>query len=218
MKDSTKSLITLGINSQNENGDTSLMLSVYESDLEAVKQLLVQGADVQIENNGGETVLFGAANQDDMKILRTIIDTGVDLNHQEKYYKQTALFTPAEVGHTAALRLLLKSGAEPNIKDKGGFTPLQWATQEKQLSAMKILISFGADVNNISKKGITPLMSASIAGFYKGVELLLSAGADVKMQDKKGNTAITFSEENKYPKIVKVLQEVANKRLSDENN
>lgn len=212
MKDSTKSLIAFGINSQNENGDTPLMLSVYESDLEAVKQLLEQGADVQIENNSGETVLFSAANQDDMKILRAVIDTGIDLNHQENYYKQTALFTPAEVGHTAALRLLLKAGANPNIKDKGGFTPLQWAAQEKQLNAMKTLISFGADVNNKSKKGITPLMSASIAGFYKGVELLLSAGADIYIQDKKGNTAITFSEENKHSKIVKVLQEVANKQ------
>ena len=212
MKDSTKSLITLGINSQNENGDTPLMLSIYDSDLETVKQLLEQGADVQIENNSGETVLFGAANQEDMKILSAIIDTKIDLNHQEKYYKQTTLFTPAEVGHTTALRLLLKAGADPNIKDKGGFTPLQWAAQEKQLSAMKTLISFGADVNCKSKKGITPLMSASIVGFYKGVELLLSAGADVNIQDKKGNTAITFSEENKYSKIIKVLQEVANKQ------
>lgn len=185
MKDLIKSLIALGINSQNENGDTPLMLSVYGSDLEAVKQLLKQGADVQIENNSGETVLFGAANQEDMKILSVIINTGIDLNHQEKYYRQTALFTPAEVGHTTALRLLLKAGADVNCK---------------------------------SKKGITPLMAASIAGFYKGVELLLSVGADINIQDKKGNTAITFSEENKYSKIVKILQEVADKQLIAENN
>lgn len=218
MKDYIKSLMALGINSKDENGNTPLMLSVYESDLEAVKQLLEQGADVHVENNEGETVLFGASNQDDMKILRAIIGTGVNLNYQEYYYKRTALFTPAEVGHTAALRTLLKAGADPNIKDKGGFTPLHWAAQEKQLRAMKTLIAFSADINSISKKGMTPLMCAANVGFYKGVELLLSAGANFALQDKKGNTAISLAVKNKYAKIINLLQEVANKQLSAENN
>ena len=61
-------------------------------------------------------------------------------------------------------------------------------------------------------------MCATNAGFYKGVELLLSAGADFALQDKKGNTAISLAVKNKYAKIINLLQEVANKQLSAENN
>ena len=53
--------------------------------------------------------------------------------------------------------MLLNNGAEPNIEDKYGNTPLHWASFRGQKFAAEILLDFGADGENINKSKQTAL-------------------------------------------------------------
>lgn len=77
--------------------------------------------------------------------------------------------------HTHALKYLLENGADPNIQDKVGNTPLHIAVQSSSDIAVSHLLSHGADPNLLNNYKLTPLTdylpSSSI------ISLLVSRGA-----------------------------------------
>jgi ankyrin repeat protein len=80
-------------------------------------------------------------------------------------------------GNADSVRLLLESGADPNIRNDGGATALMWAVGD--LEKTRLLLDHGADANARSDDGRTPLLIA--AGRYGSVavvKLLLDHGAN----------------------------------------
>src|SRR5580704_8223302 len=89
----------------------------------------------------------------------------------------TPLMYAALYGDAAAVRLLLESGANPNIRNDAGATALMWAVEDQEKT--RLLLEKGADANARSDDGRTPLMIAS--GQYGAgpvVKLLLDHGAN----------------------------------------
>jgi ankyrin repeat protein len=89
----------------------------------------------------------------------------------------TPLLYAALYGNADTVRLLLESGAEPNIRNDGGATALMWAVGD--LEKTRLLLEHGADANGRSDDGRTPLLIA--AGRYGSsavVKLLLDHGAN----------------------------------------
>jgi ankyrin repeat protein len=52
---------------------------------------------------------------------------------------------------------LLKKGANPNVKDKLGWSPLHHAVSFNHLPTVKLLLEYGADSNLANNKKWTPL-------------------------------------------------------------
>ena len=99
-----------------------------------------------------------------------------------------------------------------NAKDKGGWTPLHWASRRgdrhfKAGSVVRFLLEHGADVNVQNKSGVTPLHTASSGGALEVVRLLLEHGADVEARHEDGRTALQFAAENGNDSVVKLLGE-----------
>lgn len=91
----------------------------------------------------------------------------------------------------ARLKSMTASGADVNVSDARGSTPLMHAAAIGSLEAMKILLKAGADVNVRSKLGRTPLLvAAGRPGSADAVRLLLSKGADSKVADVRGSTPL----------------------------
>jgi len=67
-------------------------------------------------------------------------------------------------GHTEIVTLLLNQGADVNIRDRKGETPLMRTAAEGQLGLVTMLIEKGADVNAQATKGETALMYAEWYG------------------------------------------------------
>jgi len=89
----------------------------------------------------------------------------------------TPLMYAALYADADALRRLLASGADPNIRNEAGATALMWAVDD--LEKTQLLVEHGADVNASSNDGRTPLLIATIrAGSTDVVKLLLDHGAD----------------------------------------
>lgn len=199
-------LLETGINARDKNGKTALILAAWRGDLPAVQKLLSKGADVLIVDNLGDNALHYAARQNNTEVLSAILKTPVDKNLKSKSgYKQTPLFTPAEVGNIPVLSMLLQNGCQPNVYDKGKFTPLQWAAQQGKTNAIQLLLKHGANPNTSSSKGITPLISASISGVLQSVALLLKAGAKIDATAKNGYTALIYAAYYGHADIVQYL-------------
>ncbi|WP_264392688.1 ankyrin repeat domain-containing protein [Porphyrobacter sp. ULC335] len=87
------------------------------------------------------------------------------------------------------IRFLLQRGADPNIRNKKGITPLQLATAMGFADGVEALIKGGATVNVSDQTGETPLIAAVHARNVAMVRLLLEKGADPDHNDNSGRSA-----------------------------
>jgi uncharacterized protein len=92
------------------------------------------------------------------------------------------------------IRFLLQRGADPNIRNKKGLTPLQLATSLSFTDGVEALVKGGANVNVGDQTGETPLIAAVHARNVGLVRLLLEKGADPDHNDNSGRSARDYME------------------------
>ena len=91
------------------------------------------------------------------------------------------------------LRFLLAKGANPNIADRKGTTPLQLAAQLGFVEGVEILAERGAAVDVPNSTGETPLIAAVHRRDGPLVRLLIAEGADADRADNSGRTARDYA-------------------------
>eukprot|EP01114_Cavostelium_apophysatum_P023836 TRINITY_DN910_c0_g1_i1.p1 TRINITY_DN910_c0_g1~~TRINITY_DN910_c0_g1_i1.p1 ORF type:complete len:947 (-),score=287.15 TRINITY_DN910_c0_g1_i1:24-2864(-) len=113
---------------------------------------------------------------------------GVNISYTDEEGK-TALHWAGSLGQTETIRALLKAGANPELVDVQGCTPLTAAVFMGQEAAAEVLIDEGNVVIDApNKDGMTPLHWAVIEQHYGCVELLIRKGANLSFRNNKGQT------------------------------
>jgi ankyrin repeat protein len=105
------------------------------------------------------------------------------------------LHRAAQEGDLAAATALIDAGADIEIRDDNGRTPLLDAVWGRHASTVQLLMDRGADINAPTNELWTPLMEAvyqSESNPCNGsvVRALLDAGADIHAQNDQGQTAL----------------------------
>ena len=159
----------------NENFETPLFQALRTEDVDIVKLLVKNGADVNKENKDGNTPLIKACKKENKNIVKLLIEYGADVNKENKNI----------------VKLLIEYGADVNKENKDGNTPLIYSCNHYYKDIAELLIENGADVNKENKDGDTPLIKACEKK-YNGniVKLLIENGADVNKENKDGNTPL----------------------------
>jgi len=118
-------LLTAGakVDAQNRFGDRPLAVAALNGKLAIVKKLHARGGAL---NPPGWTPLIYAATNNQIEVMRYLIDAGANVN-AEAPNGTTALMMAARGGHTEAVDLLLARGAEVNHRNQSGATALSWA-------------------------------------------------------------------------------------------
>lgn len=106
----------------------------------------------------------------------------------------TALHQAAYGDDLAAVRQLLKAGANAKAANRFGATPLSLACQNGNGAMVEALLKAGADPNGTLPGGETMLMTASRTGKVEAVRALIAAGANVNARESRaGQTALMWA-------------------------
>ena len=111
---------------------------------------------------------------------------------------RTALHIATQRRDSTWLRYLLTAGANPNIADKKGVTPLMLASQLGYIDGIAILASKGAKIDNTNDAGETPLMLAVHKHDLQMIRILLAAGGDPDRSDNSGRTSRDYAKLDGY--------------------
>lgn len=106
---------------------------------------------------------------------------------------ETALHIVTQRRDTVWIRFLTRHGANPNIRDKKGVTPIQIAVQLGLIDGVEALIKAGAHVNVTDSSGETPLIAAVHRRDVGLVRLLLANKANPDHSDNSGRTARDYA-------------------------
>ena len=130
----------------------SLHVAAAVGNIEAVKQHLAAGTDVNAKDDDGVTPLHIAATKE---IAELLIANSANISAKD-HLGWTPLHGASSKGLKTVVELLIAEGADVNAKNKyGRTTPLHFAAFGGHKEIAELLIAAGADVNAKSEEGYT---------------------------------------------------------------
>jgi ankyrin repeat protein len=152
--------------------NAALMYAASADHTNAIKLLLDKGADINVKDEYGETLLIQAVSASHVDVVKLLLEKGAgEIN--------TALMKASYRGDTNMVELLLDKGADINAKIIGVFgdTALMNAAVSGDTNVVGLLLARKADINAVDTDGSTALGIAKRMGNTAVVKLLQQAGA-----------------------------------------
>ena len=181
--DSVRKQLTAGldVNSIDEKGISLLHKAVIIGNIDLVKLLVENGADLDIElqrvnsNHMRLTPILYAVIQNKKNIVSYLINKGVDVD--KKLNSNTTILHHASAhNHVDLVQLIISKDADINSCDTNGMSPLHYASNRGNKKIIEILIAAGANVN--AKEGKhTPLDLVLDKSLFEITDLLRKNGA-----------------------------------------
>lgn len=181
------------IDMQNPRGTSALVEAVRLNNLQMVKYLLANQANVSEIYGGGNTILLYALKENTQnEIAAELIKAGADVNKAD-LNGQTPLLLAIAADKADLVELLLQNNADAKQKTATGKTALAYAFENNaNPQIFSRLILGGADVNQTDADGNLLILQALAAQKYDIVEQLLQNGADVSLVSKNGDSALSY--------------------------
>ena len=169
--------------------DTPVADAAQRRDLDAVRRLLRQGADVNTAQGDGMTALHWAVQHGDVEIGKVIVYAGGDVHAGTRIGRYTPLHMAARSADAGFVTLLLEANADPNAATtNSGATPLHLAAASGDPRVVTELIQGGATVDaRESAWNQTPLMFAAANNRVEAIRVLLASGADPSISSSAVN-------------------------------
>lgn len=152
-------------------GQSALIYAADNGNVHIVNLLLENGADVNDDDNGGNTPLMIASERGHPETVKLLIESGASMNAQDKY-KRTALMKASESGRLEVVTTLLKKGADVNAKDKWNKTAIFHAIDQGHENVVPILLENNIDLTVKNKKNLTALEYAKDEEYDDMVKLI----------------------------------------------
>lgn len=148
-------------------GITPFHLAILSRNVQLTKLMLAHGADPN-----KKAVFLAAGETEEVSPLCRLFFSIKEMGIDEQMVETT--------------RLLLKGGADPNISNKNGLSPLlalvavnDSLAEKEKLQCLDLLLQYNVDVNSPSSLGLTPFQAAIDKNEFFIAKSLLDAGADI---------------------------------------
>lgn len=218
------------------SGISLLHLSVHYNQKDLFEFLMASGANFNIRDYTGNTPLHFAVFKQNMWALKHLT-LCANINERNKS-NETPLLLICKLSHIPleaainvhdfayeSINTLLKEGADPNITDKSGRSPLFYVTRADLFDD---IVTYGANINNKDEEGITLLMiniqryvinlrnkkETAAGNSLKIIELiLLDQSVRINDADKNRKTALHWAVYLKSLEVVKLLHDLSPHRV-----
>ncbi|XP_071763948.1 fibronectin type 3 and ankyrin repeat domains 1 protein [Centroberyx gerrardi] len=134
------------VNMKNSSGKDSLMLACFCGHLDIVRYLRQSGALWTSRDKAGCTALHWAVDGSHLPVIQHMIEDNCQVDVKESVSGWTPLMRVSAVtGNAEVASLLLRAGADVNVRDRDGKTPLMIAVLNNHEDLVKLLLENGAD-------------------------------------------------------------------------
>lgn len=162
------------------NVATPVADAAMAAEVDVVRSLLRDGADVNAAQGDGMTALHWAARRGDDALAEMLLYAGANPKAMTRLGGYTPLILAARAGHASVVSRLLSAGVDPDAATDAGTTPLMVAAASGNLEAVGALVEHGANVNSTeSMVKRSALMYASANNHAEIIDFLIAEGADV---------------------------------------
>ncbi|MFD4837482.1 ankyrin repeat domain-containing protein [Achromobacter sp. NPDC058515] len=131
------------VNAQNRMQDSAYLLAGAQGYRQILDLTLRHGADLKSTNRYGGTALIPACERGHVEVVRTLLQAGVDPDHVNRLgwtgLLEAIILSDGGPRHQAIVALLIEGGADVNLADGDGRTPLQHARQRGQAAIVQLL-------------------------------------------------------------------------------
>lgn len=208
--------VLMGPNRSNIEGKdkksfAALHYAALNGHINAVKELLIGGADI---NKGGphrKTALHLAAQNGDVEMVEFLIEKGARRTSRDKF-KRTALILAVMNGNLKVASILLKHGAPFDTPDSSDNFPLHYACAYGYPEMIDLLIEAGCDPNTSNSWRLNAVTVGLLKNYFECVKKMLDyPQTDVDCIDNDGrsllsNTVKTITEQS-FEHFIFLLEE-----------
>jgi len=225
------------VNDKLSDETTAIIVAAANAHWELADLLLDRGANPSLDGPGWNAlhqavrtrrpnIGFGTpgpiptGNVDSIDVIRKMLSKGVDVNarmsrngmkdgqrNRLNRLGATAFFLAAKITDVEVMKVLIEAGADANIPNADGTTPLMVAAglhiwnpgedggslpgqEDEVLEAVKMCVELGNDVNAVNDMGETALMGSAFRGVNQVAEYLAAQGAKLDARDSRGWSAL----------------------------
>lgn len=167
-----------------------LAASVIDENLDAIKELIHSGADINTRYIGGETPLLKAIRNNKFKAADFLIENGADVDIRDTDANTPLMELCRRDSATDLIKKVIALTKRISAKNNVGDTALHIAAYHGYFETVVELVKGGAELNMPNRAGDLPLHKAAVYGWTEIAKYLVENGVDVERTNKEGNTVL----------------------------
>lgn len=207
--DTVKALLQAGasIEHANNNGHNPLILALIRKQKRIAGQLLESGANVEHKSRDGRNALILATSLSDPGLLTLILEKRPQINATDANGR-TALWHAANSGWKPGVEKLVSAGANADIADHQGITPLSTTVFMNHPQIFGYLLDRGASTRlSVKATGDNLLMVIAASGNLKLARRIIGklGKPEINRRNRQGNTALMQAIIENHPTMVDLL-------------
>ncbi|MEV0597068.1 ankyrin repeat domain-containing protein [Nonomuraea cavernae] len=174
--------------------EEQLLTAAVTGDAAAVREAVIEGADVDARDSRGRTALLLAVAADHVEVAQILVSAGADPDALDAQHDTPWLVTGV-TGSVPMMRALLPARPDLTVRNRYGGVSLIPACERGHVDYVREVLKTGIDVDHVNDLGWTGLLEAIILGdgserYQEIVRLLLAAGAAPDLADNVGVTPL----------------------------
>ena len=194
-------------NYKDKNGSSIINYSILSDNIEIVKYFIDKGVDVKSDYK----MLNLAIDKSNIGLVKLLVENGADVNCCKN--DLTPAINAVRLGSLVILRYLVEEGADINLQNINGMTPLMFAVVDME----KVQLLDNISSNNILEEARV-WKFPDIDKKIKIVQYLIESGADLSIQNNAKLTAYHIALYFKNVKALKLFKENGASTLENKKN